>query len=525
MPLTFSQRIFVKIAIFGAVSFFLLVSGEISRAEDIEIDGISVSCESCVNYRDGRCVIPISGSPTILPCTEALEQLLMLSYASNAAVRVSAENLSRYLYMVRRKPDAALVLFQKLLAYPEAEELLLKNLSRTLEWYSATISELMLSGKFSKHPRFLHAIFEEPEDGSAIRTELRIVAALLHPDITLRDVSFQLGYSNTIYELERLKLWTLTADLLEDPWAKPFRQVFDVLDACRVIEEGRAFPALCSNSFISEIGEPFAEYLNKYVMIALGDQVKRERLPALDILQRFSKSDYKNHRTPTTHTLVVEALAELSQSKAPVDEQILLSEEMTDFLTLLAKNDEHIADQYTNLLLKVSISYWENGQHEKALDAVQTSFVIQPESSAARGRLLSFFESSPYTLSERNQKKLQVLSARESHWVDTLLWIGSAILTISLLLLLIRKRVGKFGDPFLTARGVLSQLNFSERYELKEILSFFGLTASANQDELGRAYRLRAKALHPDSQTGNIQEFNMLTSRYQRARTLLQKLN
>lgn len=449
----------------------------------------------------------------------------MLSRASTSEVRVDAENLSRYLYIVRRKPDAALVLLEKLLGYPEAEDLLLKNLSRTLEWYSATISELMLSGKFSKHQRFLRAIFEEPEDGSAIRTELRIIAALLHPKITLRDVSFQLGYTNTIYELERLKLWTLTADLLEDPRAKPFRQVYDVLDACQVIEEGRAFPALCSESYISEIGEPFAEYLNKYVMIALGDQVKRERLPALDILQRFSKADYKSHRTPTTHILVVEALSELSQSKAPVDEQILLSEEMTKFLTFLAKNDEHISDQYTNLLLKVAISYWENGQYEKALDAVKTSFVIHPESSAARGRLLSFFESSPYTLSQRDQRKLQVLSARESNWVDTLLWIGCVVLLISVLLLLLRKRVGKFGEPLLAVRGVLARLSFSERYELKEILSFFGLTASANQDDLGRAYRLRAKALHPDSQTGNIQEFNTLTSRYQRARALLQKLN
>src|SRR5690606_1795690 len=124
---------------------------------------------------------------------------------------------------------------------------------------------------------------------------------------------------------------------------------------------------------------------------ALKDQIGREMLDAAEILKRYSQTDYQHHRTEATHLAVVEAIQDLLSNRYPVDAEMIVSDSLTKFLTLLAKNDKVIGENYIKLLLKLSLTFWESSQYQKAIEALARSFSVLKQPISARAELLEQF--------------------------------------------------------------------------------------------------------------------------------------
>ena len=74
----------------------------------------------------------------------------------------------------------------------------------------------------------------------------------------------------------------------------------------------------------------------------------------------------------------------------------------------------------------------------------------------------------------------------------------------------------------LQVEGIIpSTLSMVERAKLRELLASFELPGNAAEEELTKAYRAKARTLHPDTGVGATDEFTQLTERYKEARDLI----
>lgn len=291
-------------------------------------------------------------------------------------------------------------------------------------------------------------------------------------------------------------------------------------DVCQEILSKAQIGSLCLLSSLNTLPAPQSAYLKRLQIKNVSERVARGDLGVIESLSLLEGTDYEELRTPSLHLL----LLQLTESLLSGQNAAELEEALNNFkiLPLLSKYDEELKQALSQAYLALANAAWEKGEISKSLQNLEYSFTIFSAEVPERIELLRKITKNKALIVEPQQQKRLAKILSENHLPSSKGFVLAVFLLALFLLCTALFFALRYRKKTLSIEERTSRLSIQQRAELRELLGHFNLSGVASEKELSRAYRKLAKTMHPDTGSDLSREFALLSSRYKRARELLQ---
>ncbi len=540
-------------------------SREVYAAEIIELFGVNLYCGECELKNERDCKVLEEFGAKEVSCASAFEMYLQRAVDSNTRIPAASE-LRRFLLDGQANERTSVAALQLLSQTPEGEKFISSDASLLAANVPEAVHALLKSRKAS--PRILDAFYKLPRQKSSeyIRGLVVAVDSRRHGNLLLRDLpGIDLKFdSDDLGEYQR----AFAGENVEE--AVRFARLRGTVESCRGSANSE-FYAGCLEAKENPKTEA-GKYLMRVQRRATNERMVKGNVPLETKISWLSILDVQFERSKELLSLFKKSLEELI--RAPFEEQLpLYAASKLEFLRRISMFDNEVAALYSLFLVRFSANAWESGRREDSARALLGSYEIFPGELAARKSLVEklslllprqepWFQELWDRLSPEAHAELNYSPGEGTKLVGILVR-GMSLLLVTLCSFLLfhfwsprrsieplrrawpeksrrarpdgTQRVWSEGSrrtwhgeirgegaPRSRTHAPIRSVAAAGGYsELRALLQYFELSPRADEASLVRAYRRKAKTVHPDTATGTAEEFARLTQHFQRAKALL----
>lgn len=526
---------------------------EPTRAEEsIEIHGLTLPCSGCSVQSNGQFTIIVHGERVATSGDSAVVQLLSAIDPEKGydGHRPSPAELSRYLAEGLRTPVEADLALRLLFSSKDGREIIKNQAAKFSAQYPVELASLIAAGKGD--PDLWRAVWEVPEiippegteRGRSLTNQagVKAAAAFRHPQLGLEALVDNLTAGDPVRDLEKLDTLIAAVRPFKSEWAEMLSQAQKTIAACAAEidqQSGRRgfnlFTCTVDNlSSVSSGQKPGAvpqktagyepavsRYLLRVQAALVMNFITTHTLGPDLRLAAVRQTDFRGHRTPAMHEIVLKAIREAGESNYPAVRSRSSAEENFPMFELFAAADGTIRQALVTLLNRGAVDSWNNDSPEQAISILELSFKIYPEKEASRS---DFVQVVTVSTAVRNNPELSA-RVRSLGLQNVMiegpdkrkLAIGIGAIAILLMLLIVAVFMRRMPEVQMAREPTLAEIA-AERLLL---LDYFGLAVGCTEQELTRIFRKKAKELHPDTGAERSHEFSQVVEKYNRLKFLL----
>lgn len=486
----------------------------------IKLYGLTFSCAKCA-IENGRCLVPGGREAQSVEECEALALSLLRRRLATGydGTRPEISELRSAVLRGGLPPDIALATLRLLAHTEEGNQVLSQNALRLIPQYSSALEQIFSEGAGT--PQMLLSYWQALT-GEGIQGNMALKAAIVakQPALPSSQLYEQLAAADAERDLVDLADILRVFQALNDSRKDEVQVLRGVVQECAKIPAERVVPDGCSVGRIGSLpasARPYVERLQANLIIGAC-----EKAPAIEKLNLLAQSSYVRHRTPSMHRLLLSALKELSGVDS-AHLAIRVTDEIAQMIRTFAEHDDVVRQQAAFFFVVAADSASAGGRLIEAYTLLNHSVALAPIEMPSRSAVFAKLRRQAAAASDgvlvSNVDKLRA-QEKFTRSKKTLIGVVMLILGIGGTLIWLY-----FLRSKLLAKVIMeeSALTAEERETLRELFNYFDLPPTASEEELTKEFRRRAKELHPDTGFGTVEQFALLSDRYQKIKEILAK--
>ena len=483
---------FIKVHL-ARMRFILVIFGtllcgvtQLHAQTDVRIHGVDFSCESCAERFAQDCASALQGGAPSLACDTLFAELLYEADEDKLDLP-SSEQLVDYLVREVRGDDRVKSVLALLLKRPDGAERLSRHSSTLVKSYSLLLAAQLKSNPESiKQLEFWRGLWQYAVRDRDLALKLALIE--LDPDRSIGSFASMLSIEDPVEDQVTLKRMLEFVIDKKSQLYKTIKSTKALLVACGAAPFDRDRDP-CSDGVLADLSPEIRHYLGQARVMAVLSKVRNSTLGMEQKLTLLSSIPYEDVRTPETHDELIKIFRQIEKEPEEFNIDLLKEGPIADMLSSFAGNDSALFNSMNRLILLEQSE--KNAQRERER-------VLKTHSKA---------------LSDAGKSKSWSSEAALAIVLGTLFFSALAAFAVWR-----RFTVEPVKQPSLDGQVALSLEN--ER-RLFELLRYFELDNSSKLDELRRAYRAKARVLHPDVAGGTKEDFSELQEKYEECQKLL----
>jgi hypothetical protein len=512
---------FAQVIVFALNVVCLLGLGRSASAQSlVSLEGLTFHCPGCLVGE--KCELSSDGRRTYLDCDQALKQLLERRAAGNYENRwPSPEELSSFLTTESRKSEVAVPAIRLLFKTKRSFGELKKAAPAILQRYSGDVENVLRHERVSQTRIDELLQFVETRKVS-IQPDLLAIIVARSSSPRINALLSRLSVSSFEEDIFAVNRYSEALATLKEPLVirQQLREVSQVLDACNRSRAQKTLFEFCLPQDIKAMSGEVHDYLYRVQMQTALAIVKSGDVNSRQAIDIFSRTNFSRYDTPDMH----ETLLQVLRSFDPELMNQPVNPREWELVREMAAKDPFIADQLGLFLTYLARSRVVKGEHRLAMQTIEDSYQLSSSGSEARSQIIQeILRNSDFKEAIPKPDYDRLLELAKQGGDISLPWImiaGAVLIGLSVLLLSLRKRVDTTVHVQLPQGEISSDI---ERLELSELLRFFDLPPFAVDEDLTKAFRAKAKQLHPDNEEGSVDAFCALQKKHERAKELLER--